>query len=340
MTNTSKIAVLSGVAVCTLVAALVVTFVRGAMSQGGPKSYEGYFAPVYSADGQHVYFVERRTSGTFKETRSGDFLFRSSTYDSFVDKDTFTLKRLHVQSGQVEELIRLAPSPIEGRRYKKTGSAFQVADARLMFTKERQLKLDVCLKADQPPRVQQYMWSGVWSEAKHAAEISGSWKESHCEVGGYDEWPLFGDWELMEVYGGVFPVAIIAYNHVTSGVKVLVKNIDYDRLYPDGFPLPRIVEMSRRSGMERAQTVRRTHEELLQKYKAMGMGEMQALLWTSKDMQRLGYYPKTPAIVGPPSRPRGGRRGQTRQGSVVQHRQGRDGVWNFPGHRKGHRASW
>jgi hypothetical protein len=29
----------------------------------------------------------------------------------------------------------------------------------------------------------------------------------------------------------VFPVAIIAYNHVTSGVKVLVKNKDYDRLY-------------------------------------------------------------------------------------------------------------
>jgi hypothetical protein len=49
--------------------------------------------------------------------------------------------------------------------------------------------------------------------------------------------------------------------------------------------------------MERAQTVRRVHEELLQRYKAMGMGEMQALLWTSKEMQRLGYFPKTPTIV-------------------------------------------
>jgi hypothetical protein len=29
----------------------------------------------------------------------------------------------------------------------------------------------------------------------------------------------------------------------------------------------------------------------------MGMGEVQALLWTGKDMQRLGYYPKTPTIV-------------------------------------------
>src|ERR671913_420252 len=128
MTNTSKITVLSGVAICILVATLVVAFVGEAVSQGGPKSYEGYFAPVYSSDGQHVYFVERRTSGTFKETRSGDFLFRSSTYDSLVEKDTLSLKRLHVQSGQVEELIRFSPSPIEVRRYKKTGSPFQVAD--------------------------------------------------------------------------------------------------------------------------------------------------------------------------------------------------------------------
>ncbi|MFL6414747.1 MAG: hypothetical protein ACJ74Y_03630 [Bryobacteraceae bacterium] len=49
--------------------------------------------------------------------------------------------------------------------------------------------------------------------------------------------------------------------------------------------------------MERDQAMMRTHEELLQKYKAMGMGENQALLRIVKDMQRLGYYPKTPTIV-------------------------------------------
>src|SRR5215213_10031455 len=168
---------------------------------------------------------------------------------------------------------------------------------RLQFKKEGQLEFNVCLRVDHSPRAEEYVSSGVWSEAQHAAEISGSWEKAHCEVSGYDEWPLFGDWELMEVRGGFFPVAIIAYNHVTSGVKVLVKNKDYDRVYPDGVPLRQIVEVSARAGMERTQAVTRTHAELLQKYKAMGMGEMQALLRTGKDMQRLGYYPKTPTIV-------------------------------------------
>ena len=297
MTVTSKSIVISALAISALLAALVVVFVRGAVSQRGTKSWEGYFAPVYSPDGQHVYFVERRTTGTARETKGTDLFFSSPEFDVSVETDTFSLKRLHVESGQVEEITRLPASPIEGRRYEKTRSPFQAADARLQFTKERQLEFNVCLTIDQQPMAQAYMSSGVWSEAQHAAEISRSWEKSHCEVSGYDEWPLFGDWELREVRGRLmFPAAIVAYNHVTNAVKVLVKNKDYDSLYPDG-PLRQILEYPLRADMERTQTVRRVHEELLQKYKAMGMGEMQALLRVGKDMQRLGYYPKTTMIV-------------------------------------------
>lgn len=294
----SKSIVILSVVICALLGVLAWAFVRGASIQRGVESFEGYFAPVYSPDGQHVYFVERRTSGTVKEMRTGDFFFGSSKFDVFVAKDTFSLKRLHVQSGQFEELVRLSPSPIEGQRHEGIASAFQVPNARLRFTKGQQLEFSVCLTAH-APAYKEYLSSGVWIEAQHAAEISRSWEESYCQMSGYDEWPLFGDWELVEIQRGrhLFPVAIVAFNHVTGGVKVLVKNKEYDRLYPNGVPLRQLQENSRRLIMERDQTVRRTHEELMQKYKAMGMGEVQAYLRTGKDMQRLGYYPKTPTIV-------------------------------------------
>jgi hypothetical protein len=299
MTNFSKPIVILSTVTCVLLAVLASACVRGALSRAGMESYEGYFAPVYSPDGQHVYFVERRTSGTAKETQPADLLFSSPKFDVAVAKDTFTLKRLNVQSGQVEELAHLSPSPIEGRRYEAIGSAFQVPDARLRFTKERQLEFNVCLTVHQEPFAKEYLTSGVWTEAQHAAEISRSWKESPCQVSGYDEWPIFGDWELMEVRGDrhFFTVAIVAYNHVTNSVKVLVKNKDYDRLYPGGVPLRQITEKTQRPAIERYQAMMRTHEELLQKYKAMGMTEIQAELRTGKDMQRLGYYPKTSTIV-------------------------------------------
>ena len=293
MTNLSKSIVL--LSMVTL-AVLAWAYVSGAVGQRGVQNYEGYFAPVYSPDGQYAYFVERRTSGTAKETRTGGFFFGSSTFDVFVAKDIFSLKRLHVQSGQVEELVRLSPSPIEGRRYEKIPSAFQSPDARLKFTTDGKLEFNVCLTTHD---AKYYLSSGVWSEAQHPAQIPRSWEESYCQMSGYDEWPLFGDWELMGVRGGrhYFTPAIVTYNHVTGSVKVLLKNKEYNRLYPDGVPLQQIQENSRRTGMERDQAVRRTHEELMQKYKAMGMGEIPALLRTGKDMQRLGYYPKTPTIV-------------------------------------------
>ena len=292
--------VLPGLVACAMLAVVAWVCVRRVVSQRGVQSYEGYFAPVYSPDGQYVYFIERRTTGIARETGPLDFMSLSSPeFNVVVGKDSFSLRRLHVESGRIEELIRFSPSPIEGRRYEVRGSAFQVPAAGLRFTKERHLEFNLCLTVYQEPRAKEYLSSGVWMEAQHTAEISRSWEEKPCAVGGYDEWPLFGSWELIRVREGrhSFPPAIVAYNHQTGVVNVLIKNKEYDRLHPDGVPLKQIRDSSQRPQIERIQTVRRTHEELLQKYKAMGMSEVQAYLRTAKDMQRLGYYPKTPTMV-------------------------------------------
>ena len=85
----------------------------------GVQTYEGYLAPVYSADGQYVYYVERRVSGTSRVTEYPGFVFGGApTYAVSVAKDTFRLKRLNIQSGKSEELVVLSPSPIEGRNYE------------------------------------------------------------------------------------------------------------------------------------------------------------------------------------------------------------------------------
>ena len=300
MTNLLKRIVVPGLVACAMLVVVAWVCVRRVVSQRGVRSYEGYFAPVYSPDGQYVYFVERRTSGIARPMGPWDLMSLSSPkFDVSVEKDTFSLRRLHVQNGQIEELMRLSPSPIEGRHYQVLGGAFQFPRARLKCTKEQQLDFNVCLSVRQEAMAKEYVSSGVWREAQHTAEISRSWQESPCEVSGYDEWPLYGDWELIAAREGqhYFPPAIVAYNHKTAVVKVLLKNREYDQLYRDGVPLRQIRESSRRRWIERDQAVTRTHAELLQKYKAMGLGEHQAHLRTGKDMQRLGYYPKTPTIV-------------------------------------------
>lgn len=298
MSGTSKSAVLVVGIICVLFAALVVVFVRGAVGQRGVNSDEGYYSPVYSPDGQYVYFLERRTSGTVVVTKPADLLFSPAELDVLVTQDTFILKRMHVENGEIEEIRRLPPSPTEGRRFQMLGNPFHYAATRLRFTEDHQLEFKVCLTIHQGSSVNEYLSSGVWGGANGAAKINDGWKSSACMIQGYNEWPVFGDWELQEVRRpGFFPVAIVAYNHVTRDVRVLLKNKDYDQLYPNGVPLPKILENSVRLGVERDQTVRRVYKELVDKYKAMGMLDNLARLRAGKDMQRLGYFPKSTVIV-------------------------------------------
>lgn len=117
MTDTSKTAVLSGVAICAVLATLVVVFVRGAMSQRAVKSVEGYFSPIYSPDGQYVYFLERSTSGTVEQTSAPDIFsppVRRPGGEGQVHPQEYACRER-----SIEEFRRLPPSPIE-RRYERS----------------------------------------------------------------------------------------------------------------------------------------------------------------------------------------------------------------------------
>ena len=299
MSHTWKTTVISSVAIGgAVLALLVVLFVRQAVSQRSVSSDEGYYSPVYSPDGQYVYFIERRASGSVTQTRPADFLFSPAEYDVQVAHDTYILKRMHVQKGETEELRRLPPAPTEGQRFQMLGHFFHYAGVRLRFTEAQQLEFKVCLTIHHGSAVREYMSSAVWVEPSGAAPLDDAWKPSACMIQGYNEWPIFGDWELQEVRRpSFFPPAIVAYNHVTRDVRVLVNNKDYDQLYPKGVPLAKLVENSVRSGVQRDQTVRRVYKELVAKYQAMEPLDNDARLRAGKEMQKLGYFPKSTMIV-------------------------------------------
>jgi len=298
MSVSSKSIVILSVVICAVFTVLVVAYVLGAVRQRGLDSDEGFFSPVYSPDGQYVYFIQRNTSGTVVVTKPADLLFSPAELDVSVAKDSFVLKRMHVENGQTEELRRLPPSPTEGGRFQMLGTPFHYAGIRLRFKEDQQLEYKVCLTIHQGSSVKEYMSSGPWNNATAGADNADVWKPAACMIQGYDEWPLFGDWELQEVHRpGFFPVAIVAYNHVTQEVRTLIKNKHYDQLFPKGVPLQQLAKNSRRTGIERDQTVRRVYKELVDKYKAMGMSEVPAALRAGKDMQQLGYFPKTTMLV-------------------------------------------
>jgi hypothetical protein len=153
---------------------------------------------------------------------------------------------------------------------------------------------------DVPNQPSSEQWSTEWSsdEPRRAGVEAGVWHRGGRPSSVREGDVLSGDWEVSTLRGRqALPAAVVAYNHVTREARVLARSGEFDRLYPDGPPVAMLEERSRRADIERVQEVTRTHESLVAGFLAQGMSEGAALLKASKEMQRLGYYPKTPTLT-------------------------------------------
>jgi hypothetical protein len=56
-------------------------------------------------------------------------------------------------------------------------------------------------------------------------------------------------------------------------------------------------QRARRADIERIQEIERVQGKLVAKYRAEGASEGDAMLRAAKDMQRLGYFPKSPKLT-------------------------------------------
>lgn len=91
--------------------------------------HRGFFAPVWSADGQQVYYLERDTRGL---VWGFGWEFFTPPASAYVISDRLTLRRLDIASGKSELLERFDGSPVVGRVTKHyRGSIFNFISARI-----------------------------------------------------------------------------------------------------------------------------------------------------------------------------------------------------------------
>ena len=79
---------------------------------------------------------------------------------------------------------------------------------------------------------------------------------------------------------------------------MLIYTPRYRENFPGGMPEERwLAEHSIASKVERQQNMRQAHERAFSRFRAQGLPEGEAMLLTNKEMQRLGYYPKSDTIT-------------------------------------------
>ena len=127
------------------------------------RSHEGYFSPVYSPDGNAVYFIHRESQGLV--TGLG-WEFFSPPAHVFVWSDRFSLRKLDTASGQIDILHRWPPSPIENRRLRTyRGRAFTYPRTQLSWVEGAHLEYKIRLSIPVQPGAEQHYVSRMWKTA-------------------------------------------------------------------------------------------------------------------------------------------------------------------------------
>lgn len=255
-------------------------------------SLQGVFAPAYDESGSYLYFIQRSTRGWSFGPGWEHFTPPARVRAS---RDGFSLRRLDLETGRVEELASWDRSPLVARPISAyRNRIFTPVAARLRVLGDS-VQFSVRLSIPTQPTSEQYRLSGTW---RAGSGTSAEWEEGFAEVSGYGETRLNGRWEVMAVSGPEsFPSAIVAFDARTEEVRVLVETDAYASAHPDGVPIPVLHQQARREHIERAELLRTTHAELLEWFLGEGLSEMEAALATSREMQRLGFYPKPTMLV-------------------------------------------
>jgi len=281
-----------------LAAALVVLLAGGIAYATGLVGWDrltGYYAPVFSPEGDAVYYLQRDTSGV---SWGLGWEFFSPPASARAASDTLSLRRLDLAARRVEVLEEWRDSPILGRTVHTYRPALYLyLSARLRAEEPGVVDYAAGLAIPIQPRSTPFRLEGTWS-ADPAKRKRGEWRDGDASVGGYSRWPLAGDVELvaMPAYGAP-PPALLARDHAAGTTAVLLETRAYRDIQPDGAPPEWNPEWSRRADMQPLRDLERTEAELRERFAAEGLPEYEASMRVIDEMRRLGFYPMPDTIT-------------------------------------------
>lgn len=96
----------------------------------------------------------------------------------------------------------------------------------------------------------------------------------------------------------MFPSAIAKIDHKNKSLEILTKNTkNFNYRYPSGVNYDDVIDLSNKDFLEREKEINEAYDKQLQKYKVEGMTEVNAILKTGDEMEKLEYYPASTTIT-------------------------------------------
>ena len=260
----------------------------------GYERHRGFFAPAWDETGDAVLVLRRSTSG-FVWGLGWEF-FSPPAY-SYVTGDRFELLRVSRARGEPEVLARWSGSPLVGRVTRHyRGRIFNYVTARLDPSADG-MRIRVRMSIPRVPSSESWGVDAVWHPRR---AFRARWVEGVPGGLGRAESTLTAGREVFTVPGREGFDAAVLVVEADGSHSVLVRNGDFDTLFPDGVPARLVAERSQRKQIDKARNFRRVQAELVARFRAEGLKEGDAILRAYDEMERMGYLPRKPRITATP----------------------------------------
>ena len=256
----------------------------------------GYFTPVFSPDGASVLTVKRDARALIAGPGLEFFTPPASVR---LQRDRFELLRIRVSDGQSSVVETFPPSPLESDTIKAYhGAIFGVAHAHLRWADATHLDYEIAVTRHDSPLARTFVNRRVWNPTTATYATTSPWQETSTGMSGDEPQQIHGDLEAIAVPGEeLMPCAIALLPRDGSAPRVLVETPACRGKYPAGISAAVLAPISRRAEIERAEKIRTTYRDLVARGQAAGLTEGQAMLDANKEMERLGFFPKTTSLV-------------------------------------------
>ncbi len=259
------------------------------------ESHSGYLGPAFSPDGRFVYVIVRESMGF--TWGLGWEHFTPPAY-AYPVSDRVALVRIAVASGNSETLEQWPSTPVSRRLIREyRNRVFNFMSASLLPGPGGTVRYTVEMSIPKVPASETHRLVGTWTD--HGPEHhKGEWREGGFAQTGSSEPVLFGQTEVFVLNGPeAFPSAVVVFDHKAMTARVIAKSDAYAQDYPNGPQVAELLAASRKKDIERIAEVKRVREDLVTQYRAQGLPEGEALLKSGRELENLGYLPKSPRIV-------------------------------------------
>jgi hypothetical protein len=259
-------------------------------------SATGWFSPVFTPDGRSVVVVVRESRAVVVGL---GYESLTPPADVWILRDRFSLRRIDVATGKIEVLRTWAPSPLEGRHVQQyRGRLFGAPHGHLRWPDAEHMEYEVAVTLPRQPASETLVVRGTWNERAGTWNEHVLWSRGDTTMAGIEPAALSGAHEAIAVPGPeLMPCGVALYDSSTQGVRMIAGAAACDAYSAAAVTASDLQSLSYRTEIERAELIRHTYAELVSKGRAAGASEIAAMLAAGREMERLGYYPRSTTLT-------------------------------------------